>query len=116
MWERRTWGAALPGDGCATMSAMTDHENQPQEVRDVLAAEEFGVGTGDPALSRTPIEVPGSPSVGAGPAREVLAADAFAVPAGRTHPQVDPASRDRRRLPALAAAAAVLAWIVRRRR
>ncbi|HEY3771810.1 MAG TPA: hypothetical protein VGL69_02360 [Solirubrobacteraceae bacterium] len=144
------------------MSVMSDHDDKPETVHDVLAAEEFGmgsadpalheesphdvlaaeefgmgtadpalhavfphdvlaadefeVGAGDPALSRAPIEVPESPSVGAGPAREVLAADAFAVPAGRTVPELERAARNRRRLPALAAAAGLLAWIVRRRR
>jgi hypothetical protein len=123
------------------MNAMTDHHDKPEtetahdvlaaeefgmgtadpalhEVppHDVLAADEFGVGASDPALSRVPIVVPESPSVGAGPAREVLAADAFAVPAGRTVPEVERPARNRRRLPALAAAAALLAWMVRRRR
>lgn len=86
------------------MSAMTEHADNPGPVRDVLAAEEFGVGeadpalheepphdvlaadefgvgTADPSLHRGPVVVPAEP--GAGPrARDVLAADEFAVPAG----------------------------------
>jgi hypothetical protein len=56
---------------------------------DVLAAEEFELPAGDPTLHVAPIEVPESPSVGPGPPRDVLAADAFAVPAGRSAPGRD---------------------------
>jgi hypothetical protein len=83
---------------------MTDHDDTPEDVHDVLAAEEFGMGEADPALHREsphdvlaaeefevgavdpslhrgPITVPAEP--GAGPrAHDVLAADEFAVPAG----------------------------------
>jgi len=120
------------------MRVMTDHDDTPDDVHDVLAAEEFGmgtadpalhelpahdvlaadefgVGTGDPSLSRIPINIPESPSAGAGPAREVLAADAFAVPAGRPLPKVDRLPRERRRLPAILVAGALLVWFGRRR-
>jgi len=117
------------------------HERHPaDDVHDVLAAEEFGMGTGDPALHREPphdvlaaeeFELPAGdpalhhgpitvpPEPGAGPrAHDVLAADEFAVPAGPTPGE----GGDRaitlalgpRGLAALGAAAALL--IARRRR
>jgi hypothetical protein len=122
------------------MGAMSEHEDKRKAARDVLAAEEFGmgtadprlheqsphdvlaadefeVGTGDPALGRGSFDVPDSPSAGAGPPREVLAADAFAVPAGRAplraHAGATVGSR-RGRLLALGAAAAFV--VVRRLR
>ena len=85
-------------------SMMTDHDETPDTVHDVLAAEEFGmgeadpglhqesphdvlaadefeVGAADPSLHRGPIIVPPEPGAGPRP-HDVLAADEFAVPAG----------------------------------
>jgi hypothetical protein len=123
---------------------MTDHHETPESPHDVLAAEEFGMGTADPALHVEPphdvlaaeefelpagdpalrsgaFDVPESPSAGGGPPREVLAADAFAVPAGRAAAGQDAhASAERsgrgRRLTLVAAAAALAGALVARRR
>ncbi len=122
------------------MGAMTDHDETPETVhdilaaeefgvgeadpglhreppRDVLAADEFGVGAADPSLHRGPITVPLEP--GAGPrAHDVLAADEFPVPAGPA-----PAERDERTvtvgargLAGLLGAAALVIAVRRRRR
>jgi hypothetical protein len=121
------------------MAAMTDHDDTPDTVhdvlaaeefgmgeadpglhqespRDVLAADEFGVGAADPSLHHGPITVPAEP--GAGPrAHDVLAADEFPVPAG-------PVTADRnertitvgpRGLAGLLGAAALLIAVRRRR-
>ena len=54
---------------------------KPDPAHDVLAAEEFPVGTPDPALHRSAFEPPADPS-GIEEPHDVLAADEFAVPAG----------------------------------
>jgi hypothetical protein len=88
---------------------------------DVLAAEEFVVGTADPALHHEPFSVPDKPGAEPRP-HDVLAADEFAVPAvaaGRA-----PAGEERtvvlalgpRGLVALGAAAVLVAAVLRRRR
>ena len=59
-------------------------QNKPDgddAAHDVLAAEEFPLGTPDPALHRTTFEPPADPS-GIEEPHDVLAADEFAVPAG----------------------------------
>jgi hypothetical protein len=92
-----------------------------EPVHDLLAAEEFPVGSRDASLARGPVEVPESPSVGGGPPREVLAADAFPVPAGRAARSFGPhtpSAGEPTRMRALAAMAAGvgLAVLVARRR
>jgi hypothetical protein len=51
--------------------ALTD-DHDAESPRDILAAEAFAVGMGDPGLHRVP-------------ARDVLAADEFPLPAPRAH-------------------------------
>ena len=56
------------------MCAMSQPRRMPPALpRDVLAAEEFGIGAGDPGLHREP-------------AHDILAAEEFPVPAGDPRP------------------------------
>ena len=89
-----------------------------EEPHDVLAAEEFGVPTGDPSLARGPLALPDEPYPALEP-HDVLAAEEFAMPAG--HPvatAADPTPRSPARARVLAAAAVTgaVALVVRRRR
>lgn len=59
--------------------ARDEHDEPP---RDVLAAEEFELPGGDPALRPGPVRLPDDPSGIAEP-HDVLAAEEFALPAGR---------------------------------
>jgi hypothetical protein len=52
-----------------------------EPVRDVLAAEEFVLGAADPSLRRGSVTLPEEPYASAA-AHDVLAAEEFAVPAG----------------------------------
>ena len=130
---------------CDDVETMNDHDDAREsahDVHDVLAAEEFGVGTadpalhhepphdvlaaeefevpaGDPALHRGPIAVPSEPGAGAR-AHDVLAADEFAVPAGPAPSEPSESAitlaLGPRGLTALGAAAAALIALRRRRR
>jgi hypothetical protein len=98
---------------------MEENERNDEPPHDVLAAEAFAVGAGDPALHREP-------------AHDVLAADEFPVPAAKPHAvppewQGTPASAPplgqpapRRRPPRRALAAGIIACtallLIRRRR
>jgi hypothetical protein len=123
-------------------SAPESEQPTPEDApHDVLAAEEFAVGAGDPALHREPahdvlaaeeFELPSAdPSLHPGPVPEgpfdpgepphdVLAAEEFAVPAGHraaiaaAEPIVPAARRGRLVLGGALAVAAALLW--RRRR
>jgi hypothetical protein len=53
---------------------------------DVLAAEEFGMGTGDPTLRHDPLILPEEPPGAPAEPHDVLAAEEFAVPAGHPVP------------------------------
>lgn len=87
-------------------------------AHDVLAAEEFAVGSGDPALSRGPVELPGDPTGIAEP-HDVLAAEEFALPAGppaRGDATAAPSRGRQTVLGAAALAAGTAAFSVLRRR
>ena len=99
--------------GMGTADPALHHESP----HDILAAEEFEVPAGDPALHHGPLTVPVEP--GAGPrAHDVLAADEFAVPAGPARAEESDRSvvvgLGPRGLLAVAALAALILW--RRRR
>jgi hypothetical protein len=89
-----------------------------EPVHDVLAAEEFELGTGDPALRRAPLRLPDEPYPAA-EAHDVLAAEEFALPAGRVGSTLVDAMPDGGRDRVLVAggllAAAVAMWRRRRR-
>jgi MYXO-CTERM domain-containing protein len=78
-----------------------------EEPHDVLAADEFGIGTRDE-------RIPPDPS-GIKEPHDVLAAEEFAMPAG-TEPHADEGGPDPRTLIPLVAIAAVLAFLLMRRR
>jgi MYXO-CTERM domain-containing protein len=96
---------------------MTEHESsQPpvpddpsgiQEPHDVLAADEFGIGTRDERL-------PPDPS-GIHEPHDVLAAEEFAMPAG-AEPHDSGSGPDPRTLIPFAVLAAILAFVLLRRR
>ena len=87
-----------------------------EPARDVLAAEEFGMPARDPALHHGPVTLPGDPTGIAEP-HDVVAAEVFALPAGRggasdSQPRLD----SRQRLLRLGALALVATFLLRRRR
>jgi hypothetical protein len=96
---------------------MTERENRPpsvpadptgiEEPHDILAADEFGIGTRDERLPPDPsgIQVP----------HDVLAAEEFAMPAAG-EPHGEPGRRDARALIPLLLAGALLGAIFVRRR
>jgi len=121
---------------------MKDHDETRERAHDVLAAEEFGMGTadpalhvepphdvlaaeefevpaGDPSLHRGPFTVPAEPGAGLRP-HDVLAADEFAVPAppvaAERRERMSVTTAGRRGVLGLTAIAAVLLAIRRRRR
>ena len=101
---------------------MPDERNRSKDpARDVLAAEAFAVPSSDPTLRHQPITLPDDPS-GIAEAHDVLAAEEFAMPAPRDSSDSGGGALARageatspRRI-ALAAAVALLALIVFRRR
>ena len=66
----------------------------PEPAHDVLAAEEFGMPAGDPALHHGPVTLPGDPTGIAEP-HDVLAAEEFAMPAPRRHETLEAQRRAR---------------------
>ena len=90
------------------MPAMSDHQRDPEEQpHDVLAAEEFGIGTRDE-------RVPPDPT-GIHEPHDVLAAEEFAMPAG-AEPHGDDGGPGARAYLPLALAALILLLVLRRRR
>jgi hypothetical protein len=63
------------------MSAVTG-EPPDEPPHDILAAEGFSVGAGDPFLRHDPVAVPDAPFTEGDPVHDVLAAEEFAMPAG----------------------------------
>jgi hypothetical protein len=63
------------------MRAMTD-DRAEEPPHDILAAEGFSVGAGDPSLRHDPVAVPDAPFSEGDPVHDVLAAEEFAMPAG----------------------------------
>lgn len=60
-----------------------DPQLHVEPPHDVLAAEEFGMGTGDPTLRHDhPLTLPEEPTGASPEPHDVLAAEEFAVPAG----------------------------------
>jgi hypothetical protein len=57
-----------------------DRADEPPH--DILAAEGFSVGSGDPSLRHDPVAVPDAPFSEGDPVHDVLAAEEFAMPAG----------------------------------
>jgi hypothetical protein len=86
-----------------------------EPARDVLAAEEFGMPARDPALHHGPVTLPGDPTGIAEP-HDVLAAEEFAMPAGRRHETPEAPAPQRRRAALAAAALALLATFLLRKR
>jgi uncharacterized protein (TIGR03382 family) len=87
-------------------------------VHDVLAAEEFPLGSGDPGLHHGPFAPPADPS-GIEEPHDVLAAEEFAVPAGPLEPGpggVVTKGRVTAGTGALLAAGAAVFSVLRRRR
>ena len=94
---------------------MSDHESKPpadpsgiEEPHDVLAAEEFGIGTRDE-------RIPPDPS-GIQEPHDVLAAEEFAMPAGAEPHVHDAGGRNLLPLAAIAAGLAAVAAVLFRRR
>jgi len=79
-----------------------------EEPHDVLAADEFGIGTRDERLPPDPNRFD--------PPHDILAAEEFAMPAGGEHPAAADSGRDPRRLLALVLIAAIAAVLLVRRR
>jgi hypothetical protein len=88
-------------------------------ARDVLAAEEFGMPAPDPVLHAGPVTLPGDPTGIAEP-HDVLAAEEFAMPVGRARDAAasDGSARSARGRALLAAGALALmaTRLLRRRR
>jgi hypothetical protein len=79
-----------------------------EEPHDVLAADEFGIGTRDERLPPDPNRFD--------PPHDILAAEEFAMPAGGEHPAAADSGRDPRRLLPLVLIAAIAAYLLVRRR
>ena len=79
-----------------------------EEPHDILAADEFGIGTRDERLPPDPNRFD--------PPHDILAAEEFAMPAGGEHPTVERDGADPRRLVALLLIAAIAALVLVRRR
>jgi hypothetical protein len=86
-----------------------------EPVRDVLAAEEFGVPAPDPSLHHGPITLPEDPS-GIVEPHDVLAAEEFAMPAPLPGRGGSASQRQPSRLTLVIAAIALLTaiWVARR--
>ena len=78
------------------------------EPHDVLAADEFGIGTRDERLPPDPNRFD--------PPHDVLAAEEFAMPAGGEHPDAGQGGPDARRLALVLLIAAIVAFVLIRRR
>jgi MYXO-CTERM domain-containing protein len=78
------------------------------EPHDVLAADEFGIGTRDERLPPDPNRFD--------PPHDILAAEEFAMPAGGEHRDASGGGPDARRLVALLLLAALVAFVAVRRR
>ena len=96
MIERESRPSDVPGDPSGI-----------DEPHDVLAADEFGIGTRDERLPADP--------TGSHEPHDVLAAEAFAMPAG-AEPHDERSRPDPRTLVPLVALAALLAFVLVRRR
>jgi hypothetical protein len=72
--------------------AMPSGDPALEPPHDVLAADEFAVPTADPELHHGPVVLPGDPS-GIEEAHDVLAAEAWAMPATHPHPEAPSRSR-----------------------
>jgi hypothetical protein len=98
-------------------------ETESEEPHDVLAAEEFPLGEADPDLRHGPLELPPD-LTGSEQPRDVLAAEEFAVPAtAAAAPGPDDldaysgsGTTGVQRLLFAAAVAAIVLWLLRRRR
>lgn len=88
---------------------MFDDERKQDEEKphDVLAAEEFAIGTRDPS------RIPPDPT-GIDEPHDVLAAEEFAMPAG-AEPHAEGGAGLKGWLPLIAIAIAALIWLARRR-
>jgi MYXO-CTERM domain-containing protein len=78
------------------------------EPHDVLAADEFGIGTRDERMPPDPNRFD--------PPHDILAAEEFAMPAGGEHPGAAGSGPDARRLALLLVAAIAALVLIRRRR
>jgi hypothetical protein len=78
------------------------------QPHDVLAADEFGIGTRDERLPPDPNRFD--------PPHDILAAEEFAMPAGGEHHAVERDGADPRRLVVLLLIAAIAALVLVRRR
>jgi MYXO-CTERM domain-containing protein len=79
-----------------------------EEPHDVLAADEFGIGTRDERLPPDPNRFD--------PPHDILAAEEFAMPAGGEHHSAPSSGPDVRRLVPLLLLAALAAFLLLRRR
>ena len=79
-----------------------------EEPHDVLAADEFGIGTRDERLPPDPNRFD--------PPHDILAAEEFAMPAGGEHPHDEDSGPDLRTLVPLLLIAAIAAFLLVRRR
>jgi hypothetical protein len=79
-----------------------------EEPHDVLAADEFGIGTRDERMPPDPNRFD--------PPHDVLAAEEFAMPAGGEHHDDEDSGRSLRTLVPLLLIAAIAAFVVARRR
>ena len=78
------------------------------QPHDVLAADEFGIGTRDERMPPDPNRFD--------PPHDILAAEEFAMPAGGEHPDAGASGPDPRRLVPLLLIAAIAAFVLVRRR
>ena len=91
------------------MPAMSDHQRDPEEQpHDVLAAEEFGIGTRDERVPPDPTGIKGP--------HDVLAAEEFAMPSPADHADAGSGGPGARTWVPVAALALVALRLLRRRR